>query len=434
MSPTSRFLTCAMIWLLMSVLSVPFPDSTQWIIVIACVALVIIVLDGIFVFLTKKPKIERQLPTRFAVGSEDLVRITIWNPLEKQLVLGFFDGIPNHAQAKTLPWSGKIAAKSIAKIAYPITLQKRGEVEFTQLHIRMLSPLGFWWRFYRDLKCETVKVYPNYEPVIRCSLLAMQHRENAIGLVHRARHGNSQEFHQLRDYQEGDPLTRIDWKSTARRQVLISRDFQEQRNQTLVFLLDTGRRMRVIDGDLPQFDHVLNAILLVAHVALSQGDQVAIQSFGGTNRWLPPLKGKFAMPQLLNHLYDYQTQPSPSDFTQAVESVMARQRRRAMVLLITNLRSEDGHQLVPALQVLSSKHLVMLASLREQVLEDHLKQSIDSSSKALSYLAAVRSHQERGEILSVLKAHGVLTLDTTSSQFAISLANQYKQIKAAGKI
>jgi len=133
----------------------------------------------------------------------------------------------------------------------------------------------------------------------------------------------------------------------TRRQVLISRDFQEQRNQSVVFLLDTGRRMRALDGGVPQFDHVLNAILLVSHVALRQGDQVAVKSFGGSDRWLPPVKGSHAMPVLLNHLYDYRTTPAPSDFSGAVEQLMARQRRRSLVILLTNLRGEDGKELVP---------------------------------------------------------------------------------------
>jgi uncharacterized protein (DUF58 family) len=159
-----------------------------------------------------------------------------------------------------------------------------------------------------------VKVYPNYEPVCvspcwPCSTARARWASCAVRAP-----GSSRDFHQLRDYRDGDPFSQIDWKASSRRQMLISRDYQEQRDQSVVFLLDTGRRMRALDGGMPQFDHVLNAILLVAHVALRQGDQVAVKSFGGTDRWLPPVKGAHAMPVLLNHLYDYQTTPRPAIF------------------------------------------------------------------------------------------------------------------------
>ncbi len=262
----------------------------------------------------------------------------------------------------------------------------------------------------------------------------MQHRESPMGIIRRPRAGTSRDFHQLRDYRDGDPLAQIDWKASSRRQMLISRDYQEQRDQSVVFLLDTGRRMRAMDGALPQFDHILNAMLLVSHVALRQGDQVAVKSFGGSDRWLPPVKGAHAMPVLLNHLYDYQTTAAPSDFSGAVEQLMARQRRRSLVILLTNLRGEDGKELVPALQVLRTRHVVLLASMRERTVEDAISEPVESFASALKYLAADRYMQERKEILATLSALGILTLDTTAQDFAIALANRYTDIKAAGRI
>ena len=140
------------------------------------------------------------------------------------------------------------------------------------------------------------------------------------------------------------------------------------------------------------------------------------------------------MPVLLNHLYDYQTTAAPSDFAGAVEKFMARQRRRSLVVLLTNLRGEDGKELLPSLQVLRRKHLVLLASMREEVVQETFNQPVDSFSSALRYLAADRYVQERREILAVVGASGVMTLDTTAKEFPIRLANSYLDIKAAGRL
>jgi uncharacterized protein (DUF58 family) len=434
MSPTSRLLLLAAGWLLLAGVAVVVPTLLGPWLWLGAGLLAGILVDALLAHFQKPLQLERRLPGRFALGEAGEVRLILRNHGRANARLEMFDGIPQGAIAPTLPWAGSVAAGQEIRVFHPVTLSERGEAIFTPIHLRRLSLLGLWTRRTLHLQAEMVKVYPNYEPVIRFALLAMQHRESPLGIVRRPRAGTSRDFHQLRDYRDGDPLGQIDWKATSRRQHLISRDYQEQRNQSIVFLLDTGRRMRSMDGALPQSDHILNAVLLVAHVALRQGDQVAVKSFGGSDRWLPPIKGGHAMPILLNHLYDYQTTAAPSDFSGAVEQLMIRQRRRSLVILLTNLRGEDGKELVPALQVLKSKHLVLLASMRERSVEDAISQPVDSFSSSMKFLAADRYVQERREILATLSALGILTLDSTAQEFAIALANSYADIKAAGRI
>jgi len=404
-----------------------------WLWLGAAVAVVLLI-DAAILRFQKPLDVQRRLPGRFALGAAGEVRLILRNDTGTAARISVFDGIPQNAIAPTLPWEGIVPANREIRVFHPVTLSERGEVMFGPVHIRRISPLGVWTRRSLHLAPSPVKVYPNYEPVIRFALLAMQHRESPMGIIRRPRAGTSRDFHQLRDYRDGDPLAQIDWKASSRRQMLISRDYQEQRDQSVVFLLDTGRRMRAMDGALPQFDHILNAILLVSHIALRQGDMVAVKSFGGSDRWLPPVKGAHAMPVLLNHLYDYQTTAAPSDFSGAVEQLMARQRRRSLVILLTNLRGEDGKELVPALQVLRTRHVVLLASMRERTVEDAISEPVESFGSALKYLAADRYMQERREILATLSALGILTLDTTAQDFAIALANRYTDIKAAGRI
>lgn len=434
MSPTSRLLYLAFAWLLLAVVAwlVP-PIQVVWPWFGGLLGTVSLI-DAIAVALQSPVEIRRRLPARFAVGEPAEVVLFLRNPAGQAAKIELFDGIPQGSVAVAMPWSGEVPAQREIRVIHPVVIHQRGEAVFGAVQIRRISMLGLWTRKTAHLAAESVKVYPNYEPVIRFALLAMQHRESPMGILRKPRAGTSRDFHQLRDYRDGDPFSQIDWKASSRRQMLISRDFQEQRDQSIVFLLDTGRRMRAMDGGVPQFDHVLNAVLLVAHVALRQGDQVSVKSFGGSDCWLPPIKGSHAMPVLLNHLYDYQTTAAPSDFSGAVEQLMARQRRRSLVILLTNLRGEDGKELVPALQVLNTRHLVLLASIKEAVVQEAVSHPVDSFPAALRYLAAGRYVQERREILANLGASGVLTLDTTAREFPIALANTYHDIKAAGRI
>lgn len=434
MSPTSRLLSLALAWLLLAVVALAFPALLAGWQLLGVILGLVAVIDAVMAWFQPSLEIRRRLPGRFAAGEPGEVGLIVRNPSARSARIEMFDGVPQGSVAEVMPWKGEVPPNREIRVFHPVIIHQRGESVFGPVQVRRISWLGLWSRKSSLLEPETVKVYPNYEPVIRFALLAMQQRESPMGIVRRARAGSSRDFHQLRDYRDGDPLSQIDWKASSRRQMLISRDFQEQRDQSIVFLLDTGRRMRALDGGVPQFDHVLNAVLLVAHVALRQGDQVSVKSFGGSDRWLPPMKGSHAMPVLLNHLYDYQTTPAPSDFSSAVEQLMVRQRRRSLVILLTNLRGEDGKELVPALQVLSTRHLVLLASMREGVVQDAMSEPVESFPAALRYLAAGRYVQERREILAGLGAAGVLTLDSTAKEFPIALANSYYDIKAAGRL
>ncbi|WP_035605418.1 DUF58 domain-containing protein [Haloferula sp. BvORR071] len=434
MSPTGRTLWIVVAWALFGLAASVWHDLAKawWISgsVLGAVAL----LDAIVLLLLKKVEISRRLPGRFAVGEKSDVRLEIRNTGGVPARVEIFDGVPAGAEAESMPWSGTIAPQGKARVTHAVRIIERGISTFGQVHVRRWSLLGGWLRRYLVGAPEEVKVYPDYEPVLRFALLSLQHRQEQMGIVRKSFAGSSRDFHQLREYREGDPMSQIDWKATSRRAMLISREFQEQRNQNIVFLTDTGRRMRAMDGELPQFDHCLNAMLLLAYVALRQGDQVGVQAFGGTNRWLPPVKGSHSMSVLLNHLFDYRTTPEPSDFSAAAERLLAHQKRRALVVVMTNLRGEDASEIVPALRLLRSKHLVLLASLRERSVENARTKPIEDFGDALRFAAAERYDAERAEVLATLQGFGILTLDVPAQQFPIALANRYLDIKAAGRL
>ena len=434
MIPDARLLWLAVAWMALGgIASVERGLVSTWAAAGGFVTLVALV-DGMAGRRSSKVGVTRRLPPRFAVGEPGQILLEVRNHGRRPMTIEIYDGIPEGSQTGAMPWRGTVAGGVAVKIEYPLVLMERGWAEFRPVFHRLRSPLGWWWWKGSSGGKEMAKVYPDYEPVVRFALLAMDARQEQMGIIRRSLGGQSRDFHQLREYREGDPLAQIDWKATSRRLTLISREFQEQRNQNLVFLLDTGRRMRAIDGRLPQFDHCLNAMLLLSYVALRQGDQVGVQSFGGADRWLPPVKGAHSMSVLLNHLFDYQTSSEPSDFAAAAERLQLRQRRRSMVVLMTNLRGEDAGDLVPALRILASRHLVVLASLREESLQAARLDPVGDFDGALRFAAAEHYDRERTEILASLRAHGVITIDVPAGELAVALANRYLDIKAAGRL
>lgn len=434
MIPTNRLLAGFLVWVILGGLCLIFPWlEWGWYAYVIGLLLVVLV-DLLWVYFLPMVEIERNRPKRFAMGQVAEVGLIIRNGAKRDQWLEVYEGLPEYGVAEGLPWAGVVPGLQEIQVIYPLRIMERGDSVFFDVYAWLLSPMRLWQRGKRYRMQEVVKVYPNYEPVIRYSLLAMQQRENRMGIVRKPRSGASREFHQLREYHEGDPLSQIDWKATSRRQALVSRAYQEQRNQSVIFLIDSGMRMRALEGDCSQFDHALNSVLLLSHIALRQGDQVGIQSFGGVNRWLPPVKGEHSMTTILNHVYDYQSTAAPSDFGLAVEQFMVKQRRRSMVVLLTNLRGEDGKELLPALQVLRQKHFVVVASLRESSVKEVLDRSVHDKQQAFKYLAVQQYLRERSEIVSVLRSMGVLTIESEADQLPVTLANAYMDIKASGRL
>ena len=432
MKPTALSVKWLLLWWVIGICASFLPSFPVVWIAAGAALLLLALIDALCLLRCRALAVEREVPERLPLGEVYEVQLKVRNFGKRALRVELFDAYPDCAEVSVLPWSGSLPAGKITVLAYSIRFLERGLHHFGQTHLWVNSPLRFWQKKSLVGDAGEIRVYPNYEPIIRHSLLTVDNLESQMGIVRKNRTGASKEFHQLRDYHEGDVLSQIDWKATARHQRLITREYQEQRDQNIILLTDCGNRMRAMDGKLTQFDHLLNAMLLLSYIAIRQGDRVGVLSFGGTNRWLAPVKGPRAMPIILDHLYDYQTSTQASDFSEAVERLLIHQKRRALVVVLTNLRSEHSKDLVPSLQLLREKHLVLLANLREHQVDRYRELTVKGFNSALTYCANYQYLSERLELFQRLQALRIRIVDESAQNLPIAMTNQYLNIKSAG--
>jgi uncharacterized protein (DUF58 family) len=350
------------------------------------------------------------------------------------LTVEVFDGYPVSCELEGLPQRVRIPAGGWGELRYRVRPRERGELVFAPADVLLTGPLGLLRTRAVLGARETVRVFPNFRQVAKLAMLAVDNRTARMGIHMRRRRGEGTEFFQLREYREGDSLRQIDWKAVSRRHQLISREYREEQNQQVLFLLDCGRRMHTRDGDLTHFDHVLNAVLLLTYVALKQGDGVGVMTFSGSDRWLPPVRGGAAMNSVLNTVFDLQTTTAPSDFAEAAARLGARQRRRALVVLVTNLRDDDSEDLGSALAPLRKRHLILVASLREPVLGQVLNEPILGFDDALRVGATHHYLMQRMKAHEMVRGQGLRLLDVEPAQLPVSLVNRYLEIKRAGSL
>lgn len=377
---------------------------------------------------------ERRVPDSLALGvwTEVLLRLQPERPISLRLEV--FDHAPAAVELEGLPVQVRFQRGQGVEVPYRLRPLRRGDHPFGKVELLAISPSGLWRRRLWAGEPKPVRVLPNFEPVARYALLALADRLGQMGIRFQRRRGEGLEFRELREYRQGDSLRQIDWKATARWQKAISRQYEEERNQQIVLLLDCGRRLRAQDGDLSHFDHCLNAALLLAWVALRQGDLVGLATAGGIDRHLPAVKGRGGLAALVGAVYDLEPTLEPADYQAAAANLLARQRRRALVVVLTNLRDEDADELQPALRLLCARHLVLLASLKEQTLREVASQEPDTLEKALEvatthgYLAARQKAHEK------IKGQGALVLDVEPDRLAIEVVNRYLEIKRGGQL
>lgn len=435
LSPTLLLLHWLIGWTLLGLLPAFWPELTGYWLLAGALLFAIAARDAFRLHLRPSLTVKRFMPPALPLGAWRPTRLRFDNPSSQAVTLTVFDHYPTAAaECADLPQQITVDAQGWAELSYRLRPVVRGAWVFAPVQIGLASPQGLWQRDDRLGESNTVRVYPDFAAIARYIRLASVQREALIGIHQRRRRGAGQNFHQLREYRIGDSLRQIDWKATARTRKLIAREYQEERHQTVLFLLDCSRRMRAQDDDLSHFDHALNAMILLAYVALRQGDAVGVQSFGGEQRWLAPRPGPGLLTRLINTVYDLQPTLEPPDYAEMAHLTLTRQRKRALIVLLTNLRDEDQDDLRPAIALLSRRHLTLIANLRESALDEVLTQPIHDLAQAQLYATACHYQLQRDRVQEQLRHLGGMVIDAPPQRLPAAMVNQYLDLKRGGRL
>lgn len=380
------------------------------------------------------PEFNRELPPVLPVGVERDVELRLRNGGRWPLVVDVHDLHPGDWPVQALPQTFALPAGREVELVYRLTPAERGSFEFAGCAVRLVSPLRLW-RQQRQLgEPQRVRVFPNFAPLAALALVGAEQASRVIGAHVQRRRGEGTEFQQLREYRDGDSLRQIDWKASQRARRLISREYQNERSQQVILVLDCGRRMLAQDAGLVHFDHALNAALMVAYIALRQGDAVGLLALGSRPRFLPPQRGMPVVDRLLDGVFDLKAEPLATDYLEAATQLALRQPRRALVLLLSNVRDEDIDELALAARQLQKRHLVCVASLRELVLDRAIQLPVYQLEDALRRAATAQYLESRQRAIDALRLTGVDVLDVTCHELPSALVQHYLAIKRAGRL
>lgn len=378
--------------------------------------------------------IKRSLPSSISIGKSQAIHLEVINRNQNNQFLEIAEHLPAELKTKEkLPFTIALLPNQKTTITYHITATKRGDTTLAETELRLLSRLKLWNVKQIFNSHKTIKVYPDFLSISHLGALHDQYQTQQLGLHQVQRRGQGTDFHQLRDYRNGDSLKNVDWKATSRRRKLITRDYQDERDQEVLFLLDCGRNMRSKDDDLSHFDHCLNALLLSSYVALRHGDSVSTMAFAGQQRYITPVKGQHSINTILNGVYDLHTSLNTADYITTAKKLISKQRKRALIIIITNVNTNAKKDLVEATRLLSRHHLVMVASIQETAVEKSIHKAVESMEDALQYSSAIDYFNQRHALLQQLKNEGVFIIDSPAKTMHHGLLNEYIALKRSGQ-
>jgi uncharacterized protein (DUF58 family) len=248
--------------------------------------------------------------------------------------------------------------------------------------------------------------------------------------------GGGGEFDSLREYHPDDEFRRINWRATARSTKTISNTYREERNQQVLLLVDAGRTMAGTVAGVPRFEHTLDAGIALAELAGRVGDHVGMAAFGADVLvTAAPRSGRTQARRILDLLFDLQPSLDAPNYRRAFSSVLARYRRRALLVLLTELTDQAAMEgLFQALPVLTGRHLVVVGSVVDPAIEAEATALPATSEDAYGKAAATASIAARADAAARLTALGAAVVDRLPDELAGALADRYLQIKARGAL
>lgn len=378
--------------------------------------------------------IKRVGRANLGLGGKYTFRLITENRSSQTLHLALQEHHPVDLHVSGLGRSIRLQPLEQAQTHYLIRPQRRGPCLISATEVRLDSRLRLWqlyWLSHNPMEC---KVYPDFKSIRKSDSIDALSNTSINGLKVFARRGEGMEFRQLREYRDGDSMRQVDWRASSRMQKLISREYQEEQNQQVIVMLDSGKRMNVQTQHGSHFDVALGALLMLGHTVLKQGDWFSMQSFGREERWLPNVKGAQNISRLMNHFYDLYPDQGASDYLSAAEALVEKRAKRALVLLVTTLSDEDFSDLTPALSLLRKHHLVTVVSINNQAISETLNKKLESPRDADSWCAALDMKQRCTKNMRRLSKQGVICVEASPANLLPSTLNVYLDVKRSGAL
>ncbi|MBK7908155.1 MAG: DUF58 domain-containing protein [Gemmatimonadetes bacterium] len=421
----------AVLWLLPAPVG-PALGAAAWVAILVAAGIEFTRLPGRRSFV-----ITREAPVSVGLGDTVTVTYRLQNPRGATLRVLLQDRMPDCVEGGVGIATHIVGPRQTLAAPVPLRGMRRAEEPLGAIGARITTGFGLLGARVRVAPTDRIRVVPSMSGVRRFRLLAMQNRLDSAGVRNLRRRGEGQGFAGLREYAVGDDPRHIDWKTSAKRAKLITREFTIERSQTVITLIDCGRGMTQLAGEFPRFEHALSSAMILTDIAASAGDRVGTLVFDDQIRaFVPAQRSRGALHAVRDAVVPVTASSREPDYASAFRHLASHQRKRALVVLFTDvLGVRASRALLAHVARSSQRHLALVVALRnDPLLAMAAPAAVTSASQLYANAAAAELVESREEALERMRRAGAIVLDVSPSTMTASVINRYLELKARGAL
>lgn len=383
-------------------------------------------------------ELRRHFPAAIGVGDEGAGTYVVHWRWPHDAEAWLFDRLPAALEARdAMPVQFTLEPDGTRSITRRFAGVRRGDHALGPIALRVNGRLGLIVRTFRTDPGDSIRGIPSVAAVRRFRLLSIQRRMRAPGVRPVRQRGEGTSFANLRDYVYGDDPRHIDWKATARRGKVIAREYAIEQGQQILIVVDAGRLMTQLAGHQARFEYALSSALVLADVAAHSGDEVGAVVFDDAVRaYVPPARGATAVRGIRDALTAAEAQLVEPDYAAAFRTIAARQRKRALIVVFSDVIDvRSSHALIAHLTRSATRHLPLVVALRnEELTAAALPGGRRSSSDVFRAAAAEELLTARETALARMRAAGVAVVNVAPDAMTGAVVNRYLELKARSAI
>ncbi|UCE47920.1 MAG: DUF58 domain-containing protein, partial [Phycisphaerales bacterium] len=332
--------------------------------------------------------LKRITPDRISLGVPTLISFEVQNLCRRQVQIQLAEDVPATMDVAPAICQATFAPGQTKTLEYRLLARQRGRHELSNVYVRALPSMGLLYRQFTEKIDTELCVFPNLVNLSKYELLTRRGIDYEQGLARLKRIGQGSEFESLRQYVTGDEMSRVDWKATAKQARLIVKNYEPERQQSILVAIDVGRATAGEFGGLSRVDYLVNATLMLAYVALRQKDWFSMVAFSdGIESYLPPVNGLKNIDRVARSLFELQPRLVESDYGAACRFLGLKNRKRSLLCMMTDVVDRDASSVIIAYMTRFARyHLPLAVTLSnpeiKQVAEEPLAGCKDPYSKA----------------------------------------------------
>ncbi|SHJ83987.1 DUF58 domain-containing protein [Pseudozobellia thermophila] len=381
-------------------------------------------------------KAKRSLPQKLSNSDYNPLRISYRSDYRFKVYLSIIDELPFQFQKRDFEHKDVVNKGEEREFEYRLRPVERGEYVFGHLIVFVSSPLKIAKRKYVFQKDQMVPVYPSIIQMQQYDFLAINKHLSEIGVKKMRRIGHTQEFEQIKEYVPGDDFRTINWKATAKQDLLMVNQYQDEKSQPVYSIIDTGRVMKMPFNGLKLLDYAINSSLAFSNVSLKRHDKTGLLTFSKNIETFVPATRKIShLNTLIEKLYAINTAFTDSDFGLLYGHVKRKVTHRSLLLLYTNFEHISAlRRQLPYLLAMAKKHVLVVIFFENTELEELISQSTTDEQTLYHKAVAEKFAFDKHLMQKELQKYGIQTILTQPEQLTLKTINKYLEIKAKGLI